>query len=103
MTRRILLLLAISQGLLCAGVTVTTQKGEILTAPRSAAASTKLLFPFVIGQAGFETEITISNTSLDTQGSTAQAGTCAVVFYGFGAPGPGTTQSIAAGKQVVFN
>src|ERR1039457_43628 len=103
MTRRILLLLAVCQGLLCAGVTVTTQKGEILTAPRSAAASTKLSFPFVTDQAGFDTEITISNTSLDTQGSTAQAGTCVVTFYGYNAPGPGTTQSIAAGKQLVFN
>src|SRR5689334_18789386 len=102
MARKILLLLYLSQ--LCVQArTVTTQKGEILTAPRSAVTSTKLLFAFVTDQSGFDTEITISNTSIDMLGSIAQAGTCSLNFYGNGAPVVGTTLSIAAGKQLVFN
>ncbi len=89
--------------LLWAGKNVTFQKGEIITAPRAASTPTRLLFPYVTTAAGFDTEITISNTSLDTSGSTTGAGTCSVAFFGPGAPATGTTISIAAGKQAVFS
>src|SRR5215472_8522364 len=83
---------------------VTTQQAEILPAARSLGTSTALLFPFATDQAGFDTEITISNTSKDTEGSTPQAGTCTLNFYGFNSSaGPQTSNSIAAGREVVFN
>jgi hypothetical protein len=78
------------------------QQAEVVTAPRSAAAQ-PLLFNFVSNLAGYDTEITISNTSLDTLGSTSQAGTCTLNYYGVSAPAQQTTSSIAAGKQLVIN
>jgi uncharacterized repeat protein (TIGR01451 family) len=81
---------------------VTTQKAEILTSPRSASSPTRLVFGYVTDQAGFDTEITISNTSQDTLGSAPQAGTCALNFYGGSNQSTATTSSIAAGKQLVF-
>jgi hypothetical protein len=75
MTIKILLLLYVFQALLHSQVlprsAVTTQKGEILTAPRSSAATTGLLFPYATTADGSDTEITISNTSQDTMGSVA--------------------------------
>ena len=61
-----------------------------------AACSTSLLFPFVTNQLGFDTGIAISNTSSDpfgSNGATAQAGTCALNFYGAGAPSPANVTS----------
>jgi len=51
---------------------------------------TTLLFPFVTNENGFETGISIANTSTDTLGTTPQTGTCALTFYGDN-PGPTTT------------
>jgi hypothetical protein len=57
---------------------------------------TILLFPFVTEQAGFDTGLAISNTSTDPFGTTPQAGTCSLNWYGAGAPGtPTTTPSVA--------
>jgi hypothetical protein len=64
--------------------------------------TTSLLFPFVTNQLGFDTGIAIANTSSDpfgSNGATAQAGTCAINFYGAGAPSPSnvTTPSVPSG------
>jgi uncharacterized protein (TIGR03437 family) len=80
------------------------QQAEVLSTPRTAA-SRPLLFPFVTNQLGFDTEITLSNTSQDAVGSSPVAGTCTLNFYGAGAPFPSvqTTLVIAPGKQLVSN
>jgi hypothetical protein len=62
---------------------------------------TNLLFPFSTNQVGFDTNIQISNTSLDklafpSGGAAAQSGTCTLTYY----PTDLTTQtSSAAGNQ----
>lgn len=43
---------------------------------------TVLLFPYVTNTFGFETGLSIANTSTDTLGTTAQTGTCSLSFYG---------------------
>jgi hypothetical protein len=60
---------------------------------------TVLLFPFVTNQAGFDTGIAISNTSTDPFGTTPQAGTCQLNFYGASAPAAITTGNIASGTS----
>lgn len=44
---------------------------------------TNILFPFVTNQAGFDTGLAISNTSLDPFGTAPQTGACTVNFYGY--------------------
>lgn len=61
------------------------------------ACRTNLLFPFVTNQAGFDTGIAIANTTKDIFGTSAQAGTCTLNFFGSNAPAPITTASIAGG------
>jgi len=61
---------------------------------------TSLLFPFVTTN-GFDTGIAISNTSKDPFGTSPQAGTCALNFYGDNAPSAVTTSSIAGGSYYV--
>ena len=80
------------------------QQAEVIAAPR-ALLSQSLLFPFVTNQSSFDTEITLSNTTLDTVGSTPAAGTCSLSYYGSGVPNPQTQTSfvIAPGSQLVFN
>jgi hypothetical protein len=59
---------------------------------------TRLLFSFVTNQVGFDTGITISNTSSNPFGTPAQSGTCTLYFYGPTAPAsPVITESIASG------
>jgi len=58
---------------------------------------TNLLFPFVTNQLGFDTGLAIANTTQDPFGTSAQAGTCALNFYGANAPSAVTTSSIAGG------
>ena len=76
-------------------------QGEVVTSPRSSTPQ-PLLFPFVLNSAGYDSEITISNTSQDTVGSTPQSGTCALTYYGSGAPSPQTSTSISFGQQLIF-
>ncbi len=71
-------------------------QNELLTSPRSTAGQ-PLLIPFVTNQLGFDTGITISNTTLDTIGTTAQSGTCTISFYGSGAPVPGVGLGLPGG------
>ena len=103
MVRKTVVLLCACEAFLWAGNVVTTQQGEVITTPRSSAAPTQLLFAFATTQGGFDTEITISNTSQDPFGSVAQAGSCTLNFYGSNAPAASTSASIAAGQQLIFN
>ncbi|MEX2264493.1 MAG: hypothetical protein WD696_21240 [Bryobacteraceae bacterium] len=68
---------------------------------------TNLLFPFVTNQAGFDTGISIANTSQDIFGTAAQTGTCTLNYFGGtagggAAPAAQTSQSVPAGSSVVF-
>jgi len=90
-----------------ASSSLVNQPGEVLTSPRSLTAQ-PLLFTFVTNQAGFDTEITISNTSQDTFGTASQSGTCTLSYYGRttgggAAPPDQATPVIPAGKQIVFS
>jgi hypothetical protein len=60
---------------------------------------TSLLFPFVTNQLGFDTGIVLSNTSADPFGTSQTPGTCALSFYGSGAPTPGTGVAAPGGTQ----
>ncbi len=52
---------------------------------------TDLLFPFVTNESGFETGMSIANTSTDPFGTPAQNGSCYIQFYGDTAPATNTT------------
>jgi hypothetical protein len=52
------------------------------TAISIAICRTILLYPFVTNQVGFDTGLAISNTSTDPFGTTPQAGTCTLNWYG---------------------
>ena len=105
MIRKLILLCAVSAAVLNAQKFTTTDQAEVVTPPRSSSASTALLFPYAINQAGYDTQITLSNTSQDPFGSTAGSGVCTLYFYGSGAPvsQPQTSAAIPAGQQIVFN
>jgi hypothetical protein len=49
---------------------------------------TTLLFPFVSAADGFDTGLSIANTSIIEAGATGQTGTCTMTFFGSGAPSP---------------
>jgi hypothetical protein len=64
---------------------------------------TVLLFPFVTNQAGFDTGIALANTSTDPFGTTPQAGTCQLNWYGAAAPAtPTTTPSIPTATDLAL-
>ena len=46
------------------------------------ACSTNILFPFLTNQAGFDSGVAVSNTSVDPFGTAAQAGPCTLFYYG---------------------
>jgi hypothetical protein len=46
------------------------------------ACSTTLLYPFVTNQAGYDTGIAVSNTSMDPFGTSTQTGACALTMFG---------------------
>ena len=70
--------------------------------------TTRLLFPFVSNQAGFDTGIAVSNTGLDSSGTVGTAGTCTIHYFGQttgGAPAPAsqtTNAPIPLGGQLTF-
>ena len=73
------------------------------------ACSTRLLFPFVTNQAGFDTGLVITHGSLQALTDTVaeQAGSCDLHFYGVGADGQDEllvqyTTVIDPGEQLVF-
>ncbi len=74
-----------------------------------AACSTRLLFPFVTNQAGFDTGLVITHGSLQalTDAASEQAGSCDLHFYGVGGDGEDEllvqyTTAIDPGEQLVF-
>ncbi len=67
---------------------------------------TRLLFPFVSNQGGFDTGIAIANTTADPFGTTEMEGTCTIHYFGATSGGgplpPQTTAVIPAGGMVTF-
>ena len=75
--------------------------------PPAAQNTTRLLFPFVTNQAGFDTGISVSNTGLDASGTVGTAGTCRINYFGQttgggAAPAAQTTNAIPPGGQLIF-
>lgn len=66
--------------------------------------SCNMLFPFVSNQAGFDTGIAISNTSVDPFGTAPQTGFVAINYYSAGTPPPRqrTNAAVAAGDTLAF-
>ena len=64
----------------------------------AATTRTRLMFPFVSNQNGFDTGIAISNGSSNPFGTTPQSGTCTISFYGINPVSPITTPVISAGQ-----
>jgi hypothetical protein len=66
--------------------------------------SCNMLFPFVSNQAGFDTGIAISNTSVDPFGTAPQTGFVTINYYSAGTPPPRqrTNASVAAGDTLAF-
>lgn len=60
---------------------------------------TNLLFPFVTAQLGFDTGLAISNTSEDPFGTSTQAGTCTLNWYGANEIAATTTPTVDAGTS----
>ena len=56
---------------------------------------TTLLFPYVLHHTGFDTGISISNTS-------SESGSCAINYHGAGGPDPHESRLIAGGGQLIF-
>jgi len=68
---------------------------------------TNLLWPFVSNQAGFDTGLVISNTSLDPYGTVPQEGICRIWYYGKTAAGATLndwieTDTVKAGEQFIW-
>lgn len=69
---------------------------------------TNLLYPYVTNQAGFDTGLVVSNTSLDPYGTDPQTGPCTMFYYGKTAAGAQfvdnftTTSSVAAGDHLIW-
>jgi len=65
-----------------------------------------LLFPYVTNQAGFDTGLAIANTTADPLGTSAQAGTCTLNYYGNtnGSTGPAaqTSPSVGSGSHLAL-
>ena len=80
----------------------------VMPAPPAIENTTRLLFPYVTNQAGFDTGISVSNTGLDSSGIVGKGGTCTVRYYGQttgggAAPAAQTTNApIPPGGQLVF-
>jgi len=55
---------------------------------------TNLLFPYVTNQVGFDTGLSIANTSRDPFGTALQTGTCTLNWYGVNAPAAVTTPTV---------
>jgi len=64
------------------------------------ACTTNILFPFLTNQSGFDSGVSIANTSADTVGTATQAGPCTLTYFG-GTTGGGAAP--AAQKSGVVN
>jgi hypothetical protein len=65
--------------------------------------TTALLYPYVINVNGFDTGLAIANTTTDPFGTTAQAGTCTLYFYGSTAPAAAFVTPTIATASVYAN
>jgi hypothetical protein len=66
--------------------------------------TTTLLYPYVVNAAGFDTGLTIANTSADPFGTVAQSGTCTLNYYnGTGTALPSSTPFNVSAGQVYAN
>ena len=70
------------------------------------ACTTNILFVFLTNQAGFDSGIAISNTSVDPFGTAPQSGPCKLNYYGEttgggAAPAAQTSAVVPAGKQLI--
>jgi len=63
---------------------------------------TRLLFPFLTNQAGFDSAVAIANTTSDPFGTEHTDGTCVLTFYGNNAPPPITTPTVLSGSNYTF-
>jgi hypothetical protein len=84
-------------GLRLAGLTLLALCVAGVAAAAKQPKGTNLLFTFVTNQAGFDTSLTIANTTQDPFGTTPIDGTCTLHFYGANPPAPTETLVIAAG------
>jgi hypothetical protein len=87
-----------------------TSSNPAITLNSFTACTTNLLFPFVTNQLGFDTGIVLANTSTDPfgvpgpptftgTGAAPAPGSCALNFYGAGAPTPNTGVAAPGGSQ----
>jgi hypothetical protein len=79
------------------------KEGSIVEGP----VVTKLLFPFVTNQMGFDTGIAVSNVSDDPFGTEKRGGTCSIYYYGRVTggglpPRSQTSGMIHPGEQLIF-
>jgi uncharacterized protein (TIGR03437 family) len=79
-----------------------SETAEVVPIPRNAATPSTVLFSSTTNVAGYDTSITIANTSQDSYGTTAASGACALAFYGATNPAPTTTPTINAGSSYSF-
>ena len=81
----------------------TTDTNDLLTILSCA---TNLLWPFVTNQAGFDTGLVISNTSMDPFGTATQEGPCEIYYYGNSnggnPPAMDTTPTISGGGYAIW-
>jgi hypothetical protein len=81
-----------------AGTASTAQTINVNVGP----CQTLLLFPYITSQGGFDTGISIANTSLDPWSTPTSSGYCTLNFYGLNAPaGPVTWPTQPNGGQIV--
>jgi hypothetical protein len=83
-------------------------RAAVLADKKTKPGNTVLLFPFVSNQAGFDTGMAITNTTLHPQGTDAVSGTCTLYYYGNtpgggAAPPPQTSAPISAGQQLILS
>jgi len=66
---------------------------------------TILLYPYITSAAGFDTGLSVANTTTDTYGTTAQSGTCQFTLYGTPTPIPtlAVTPTVASGTVYAFS
>ncbi len=68
--------------------------------------ATNLLWPFVTNQAGFDTGLVISNTSMDPFGTATQEGPCEIYYYGNSnggdPPAMDTTPTVSGGGYAIW-
>jgi hypothetical protein len=79
----------------------------ILASASSAVAGSKrtvLLIPFATNQAGFDTSVSLANTTADPFGDKTAAGTCTFTYFSQSgaSPAPQTSTEVGPGRMLVF-